>query len=497
MKKTILIIGSGISSLTCAVLLLKAGFKVRVLEQHYRAGGYLHCFKRFGHNFETGGHYMGALGDGLPFQKILDYLGVYKAEDYVALNSNSVDTYHFSDWKFSYSIGYEENIKRLSDEFPSEKEKIKAYFGMIRDAAHSFPTYYFKSQYDQSLMLKYLEMSLGHVFGLLGIEGKLREILQAPCILHGVSPDDVAFGIHSIMIDSIVISSHGFSSGGEVLAQRFVDKIKEMGGEVLLNHKVSKIDVSGEKIEKVICDNGAEFTADEIVAGIHPKLLFEMIGAQNLRPAFRSRLEMAEESTPFIGAYLVLKSNVGINPLSNYYFMPNEAHKYFRPSEHSPKNQFGFFASPMRNYSGLGEFPLAVHASCPSKYFEKWQGQKKKITDVEYINEKERIFENLFQTIDQLFNGFSESIVDKCYSSNLTNVRYNPSPNGSAYGLYHDGKVTGARSLGPRTHFSNLYLTGQNTLFPGLLGSTISGLRTSSFFTGIKEILRDLEEETK
>jgi phytoene dehydrogenase-like protein len=148
----------------------------------------------------------------------------------------------------------------------------------------------------------------------------------------------------------------------------------------------------------------------------------------------------------------------------------------------------------MRNYSGTGEFPLSVHASCPSHYFSNWKPGKKKITDPEYIQQKERIFESLFQRINHIFDGFSESIIEQCFSSNLTNVHYNPSPNGSAYGLYHDGKVTGARSLGPRTHFSNLYLTGQNTLFPGLLGATISGLRTSSFFTGIKEILKELED---
>jgi all-trans-retinol 13,14-reductase len=493
MKKNVLIIGSGISSLTMGILLLKAGFNVRILEQHYRAGGYLHCFKRFGFNFETGGHYMGALGEGLPFQKILNYLGVFHKEDYIELDQNNLDQYQFDGWKFSYGIGYEENIKKLTHEFPSEKEKIVKYFEMIKSAAEAFPTYYFKTNYDQSLVMKYLELSLAQGFDLFGINGRLREVLQAPCILHGVAPQDVSLGIHAILIDSIMISSHGFSSGGEVLADRFVAKIKELGGEVLLNHKVSEIQVADEVVAKVICENGAEFVADEYVAGIHPKIVFEMIGVENLRPAFRNRLMIAPESTPFIGAYLVLKNNIGINPRSNYYFMPKEAQDHFRSDDLNFDNQFGFFASPMRNYAGSGEFPLSVHASCPALHFASWKPGKKKNMDLEYLEQKEKVFASLFRKIDHLFDGFSEAIVDKCYSSNLTNIRYNPSPNGSAYGLYHDGKVTGARALGPRTHFSNLYLTGQNTLFPGLLGATISGLRTSNFFTGIKEILKELE----
>lgn len=493
MKKNVLIIGSGISSLTLGILLLKAGHEVKILEQHYRAGGYLHCFKRFGFDYETGGHYMGALGEGLPFQKILNYLGVYHKEDYVELDPNSIDRYTFEDWEFSYSVGYEENIKKLSNEFPNEKEKIKKYFEMQKDAAHAFPTYYFKSQYDQSLVLKYLDLTVANVFDLLEINGRLREVLQAPCILHGVAPQDVSFGIHAILIDSIMVSSHGFSSGGEALADRFVKKIKELGGEVLLNHKVTQVDIENELVTKVVCENGAEFVADEFVAGIHPKIIFDIIGMEKLRPAFRSRLIMAPESTPFIGAYVVLKESLGINPKSNYYFMPKDAQNYFRAADHTLEKQFGFFTTPIRNYSGTGEFPLSIHASCPAQQFSKWQPSKKKNTDLEYTALKELMFTQLFHKIDHLFNGFSESIIGICYSSNLTNIRYNPSPNGSAYGLYHDAKVTGARSLGPRTHFANLYLTGQNTLFPGLLGATISGLRTSSFFTGIKEVLKDLE----
>ncbi|MBY0415363.1 MAG: NAD(P)-binding protein, partial [Bdellovibrionales bacterium] len=301
MKKNVLIIGSGISSLTMGILLLKAGHFVRILEQHYLPGGYLHGFKRFGHDFETGGHYMGALGEGLPFQKILQYLGVYHAEDFISLDPTSVDTYHFDDWNFTYGIGYEENIKRLINAFPSSSEKIKKYFEMVKSAAHAFPTYYFKSEYDQSALLKYLDMTVLDVFNLLGIDGRLKEVLQAPCILHGVAPQDVSFGIHSILIDSITVSSHGFSAGGNTLADRFVAEIRRLGGEVLLRHKVSDVVVENELVKKVVCENGAEFVADEFVAGIHPKLIFEMIGYENVRVAFKNRLSMAEESTPFIG----------------------------------------------------------------------------------------------------------------------------------------------------------------------------------------------------
>ena len=49
-----IIIGSGISSLTTAVLLGRVGQKVLVLEQHDQAGGCMHTFKDKGYEFDTG-----------------------------------------------------------------------------------------------------------------------------------------------------------------------------------------------------------------------------------------------------------------------------------------------------------------------------------------------------------------------------------------------------------------------------------------------------------
>lgn len=494
MKKSFLIIGSGISSLTMAILLLKEGHKVTILEQHYLPGGYLHCFKRFGFKYETGAHYIGAVGEDLPFYRLLNYLGVYHAEDFVELNSPDVDTYFFEGFKFSYGVGYQENIRRLVDLFPNEKDKVENYFSLIQEAATSFPTYYFKTSYDQKRVLQYLETTLDQVLNDLEIKGQLRNILEGPCILHGVSPKDISFGIHSILIDSITVSSHGFKSGGDGLAQRFVDRIKELGGEIKLSHRVTKITLKDQLIANVVCDNGEEFVADEYISGIHPKLLFDMIGQEHLKVSFRNRLNKISESGPFVGAYVTLKNNGQINPRSNYFFVPED--RSYREDQLGLDNQFGFFASPQRDYSGEGKFPLAIHATCPPRYFDKWKNTAKKITDPEYIKAKEDIFAAIFKKIDQQFEGFSDSIVDICYSSSLTNSRFNPSPNGSAYGFYHDQSITGARSLGPQTHFANLYLTGQNSLFPGILGASISGLRTCAYFIGISNILENIKYES-
>lgn len=49
-----IIVGSGIGSLTTAVLLGRAGYKVLVLEQHDQAGGCCHSYVDKGFEFDTG-----------------------------------------------------------------------------------------------------------------------------------------------------------------------------------------------------------------------------------------------------------------------------------------------------------------------------------------------------------------------------------------------------------------------------------------------------------
>jgi all-trans-retinol 13,14-reductase len=53
------VLGAGASGLSAAKALCSLGKKVVVIEQHSKAGGCLHTFKKRDFEFDTGFHYVG------------------------------------------------------------------------------------------------------------------------------------------------------------------------------------------------------------------------------------------------------------------------------------------------------------------------------------------------------------------------------------------------------------------------------------------------------
>ena len=63
-EKHVVIIGAGLGGLECGYILAKNGMKVTVLEREAQVGGCLQTFRRGVALFDTGFHYVGALGEG-------------------------------------------------------------------------------------------------------------------------------------------------------------------------------------------------------------------------------------------------------------------------------------------------------------------------------------------------------------------------------------------------------------------------------------------------
>lgn len=112
----IIIIGSGVSGLTCACILGKFGKKVLVLEQHDRPGGCLHTFQQNGFTFRSGNHYIGHI-DPLCKTLIKACGSSFKEEDHIVEHyiwDGEHKTMHKNGWE-SVMNAPESNVISMAD----------------------------------------------------------------------------------------------------------------------------------------------------------------------------------------------------------------------------------------------------------------------------------------------------------------------------------------------------------------------------------------------
>jgi all-trans-retinol 13,14-reductase len=490
----VVVVGSGISSLTAANLLAKKGLSVCVLEQYKKPGGYLHSFKRFNHFYETGAHYSGALDEGQPFHTLLKYLGIYDPELFIPLDPEGFDVFNFPHFEYAFPKGYASVVQSLTELFPNEKESISRFFGMIETTVRDFQTYHYSLEANLESLIEGLETSLKKVVCSLFREPRLQSLLYGHCYLHGVFPEDISFSLHALVMDSIIRGPYGFKLGGDVLANRFKTRLESFGGVLKLGAKVVKLHTEDRLITEVELASGERIRGKTVVSGVHPKETFRWLDSDCLPPLFHRRIQKIQESEAIFGIYAEMSSEVPLSRTRNYYYFnsddPVELLKVNSP-EGIPR--LVFVCCPDREGKQISSsWPLTFHAPGPFSWFSQWKQSQTGRRAPEYRGFKGELAEKVLDFVDGRVPGLRKAVGRYETSTALTNLYFNGSEEGSGYGIYHSMENTGLRAIGPRTRIKNLLLTGQNTLIPGLLGAATSGLRTAGELVGLGSFISDL-----
>ncbi|MBF0316029.1 MAG: NAD(P)/FAD-dependent oxidoreductase [Oligoflexia bacterium] len=491
-KYDVVIIGSGISSIISGLILTKHRKSVCILEQHYTPGGYTHSFTKNGVMYDTGAHYIGALDKGRPFHTLLTYLDIPMDGLFFPLDRHGYDILEFPSFSVEYACDYEQTISNLSTIFRKESDAIRRYFDYVKKVALQFPTYEYDSSYDEASMQKIMNTSLQDVLDTFTRRPRLQSALAAYCTLHGVFPKDVPFGIHAVVTDSLMHSVHGLRNGGQAFVDALLVRFKNQGGELFMQEKVVDLDIENSLIKKVTTASGKHFIAEWIISGIHPKAIFSFV-RKHLKKAFTNRLDNIQESASFLTIYGEFKDVKHFAPLKNYYYFQQESpDKLIEVGTASDTPSCIFLSHPNTLDRKTGQ---TIIIPAKMEWFKRWENlcSNERKNDGAYNSIKQTIAQKILKTLAS--RGVSiDSWKTLDISTPITNRDFNGSIDGSAYGIYHSIDNTGVRALGPRTHIRNLLITGQSTLFPGMLGAAISGLRSCGHLIGIRSLLEELKK---
>lgn len=500
--RNIVVIGSGIGGLVCALVLAKHGYRVQVLEKNHQIGGSLQVFSRDKQIFDTGVHYVGGLDKGENLYKIFKYLEIFDELEMKRLDEDAFDVIRLANGlSVNHGMGYERFKKQLKNSFPEEHAAIDAICAEIQEFCTCFPLYNLELDSERNYVKHPEVLQVGaweHLSELTGNEDLIKIILGSGPLyagMRGITP----FYVVALILNSFIKGSYRFVNGGSQIAKLLMKRIAEHGGEVLRRKEVisASYHESG-AISALHCSDGSVFPCDFAISNLHPKETIRILGREHFKNAFVNRVSNVPNTIASYMVYLSFYENAFPYSNSNYYdyFTDDIWNEEFRFSSEWP--QMTFTSAQVSKYTG--DFADSVSVMCYMDFneFKQWEDSVRTVVkdgerEAGYEAFKKMCENRVIDRLEERFPGIRSKIKQVYSSTPVTYRDYISTPDGSMYGIQKDFNHIHRTQINTKTHVPNLFLTGQNIIFHGILGATIGALVTSFNFVDNKLIVEKIK----
>jgi all-trans-retinol 13,14-reductase len=445
-----IVIGSGISGLTMALILAKDDRKVALIERDHDIAPLIRPYRRKGVECSPGLHTIGWLDDGEVIAVLLEYLEVADGVE-KELDVNGFGNIYIGSTTYHFPKGFANVEKSLLAYFPESATAVRNYMRLLKEVNDQ--TFYFNHELTPTTNYYYQFSELDNVT----LQDCLLKYNAAPelvallgtfnYILMGSQADEVPFTVHAFLAGGY-FSSPGFITvkGIKRLLANYKRELARFGVNLFTDSEVDEIMTGNNRnVIGVKTLSGRQYMAPNIIASFHPKLLNQTVKQSSLRPVYRRRLAEAEDT---FGLY------VAIYKIDNYQELPIQNFVY-------TDEQSGIALGATLNYSGATGILSAFLAVQALRLPTDWETRKK---------QSEERLEILEKTIYKKNPALWGKLVLIDYLKPWSFERYTKTSNGSAYSIKQTVNAPGFQH---RTPLHGLYLVGQ-AIYPGFLGSLIS-----------------------
>ena len=454
----VLIIGSGLGGLECGALLAKCGLKVLVLEGSNQPGGCMQSFRRGGLYYDTGLHYVGGLARGQAMHQAFEQIGLMDLpwermdEDF---DHVIIDGRHFA-----FHQGYEAFVEGLAKDFPHQREALQSYvrrLQIITAADMDVCAYeYLQQTFSDELLL--------NVVSAAAMKTELRrESLPLFNFAHTCS--------------SYIESSWRLRGDGNLLVNKLISIICEAGGEVRTNSRVVRLTETDGHVATAICADGQTYEAGYFISDIHPAVLCQLMEeCPSVRKAFRRRMASAENTCGMFTLQLSLKPGA-LRYFGHNVFVYDKPNVWTMTEENDPAK--GVMISARVPEDGTDELrQIDLLTPMPWHECEAWTETKVGRRGDDYKAFCQRKTDQCLTLAEQYIPGLRGMVEQSYTSTPLTYRDYLGSPEGGAFGMRKDCRTSMLSFHSVSTPLSNLLLTGQSIILPGIEGVTMTALET-------------------
>lgn len=471
----IIIIGAGLSGLSCGAYLSKNGFDVTIIERLRKAGGVVDSFKRGGWLFEATTHQTSYHGGPDNFKNILEMAGITNTE-FIA-DTNAYSSYFYNNGnieKFVMPTGEDTVTDKLYSTFPKYKNEINDYIQLLKKSTYNLAN--ISEFYISGNLIKIDRDILNYLnkpyIDIVKISNKKLNTILSQCWLYtGSKIDEVsALSLLGFQGTFLLYPPFLFKDGSRKLINKFEEKIKLNGGKIEFNSTINKIKILNEN-EFEILTNKKAYKCSKIIASCDPvELFYNMIGEEFIPNYYKKRLCYQIPSAPTFNVYVGTNDNLrkyGIEPGTNIInFTSNNTTKGLEtiPNNTSTIIFTNYTDDVMDNGSRL---MITEYDN-----YNRW----KKLSRPDYLNLKKETQEFIIQKVENILGIKINKKDNVIFSSTpLTIKRYSANESGfmGSRIKWLAGKL---KPLDFETPIKNLYMVGSNASHAGVSLAIESGI---------------------
>lgn len=489
MDYDVIIIGAGLGGLECGYILSKEGLNVCVLEQNAQLGGCLQSFRRGNTVFDTGFHYVGGLREGEGLHTLFRYFNLLHLPWY-EMDKAGFDEVIIGNQSFCFANGFDHFADSLSSQFPNQRDNLRNYSSFLKQIADNQLDILSPNPKNLSSSQQWLGSSAYLFLQNTISDSLLQTVLSGTSIKMELDEETLPLYIFGQINCSFIQSAWRLKGGSYQIADSLAQQITNAGGTVRKNAKVTEIQGDNKHIEKLILNGQEELSAQFIISDIHPQSLLPIISTNLLKKAYRSRIGELRNSLGMFTAHLKLKKDTVLYQNRNLFI--HQQPDLWHPFDHLDQpSVMVHFAVP----NDLSPFADNIDILTSMSWDEvaKWQNSQRGERAGDYENWKVLKANQLIKIAADYIPKLDSSVEAIYTSSPLTYADYIATPEGSAYGICKDYNNLIFTMLPAKTGINNLFYTGQNMNFNGILGVSITSFLTCKELLGHDWLYRALK----
>lgn len=488
MKYDVVIIGSGLGGLECGYMLAKNGMNVCILERSTLLGGCLQSFRRGPCHFDTGFHYIGALGEGESLNRLFTYYNLMELP--WERMDNVFDEVCIDGTRYPFANGHANFVEALAQHFPEERSNLKRYTDFLSNVGdHIFDSIKPRNAsdfYSTSLFARSAREFINETTG----NQRLRDVLCGTSLkmeLH----DKLPLYVFAQINDSFIRSAWRIKGNGSLIAEHLADDIRKMGGTVTKNCPVEEIIEKDGKAIAVKTGDGEIIECEWVISNAHPVHTISLLkNSTAVRKIYRNRINNLENTFGMFTVNLRLKEDILPYSNRNLYVYENADMWNYTPGK--TDRMLVSYYHPEQG-SHIQRLDLLT-PMCWSEV-ERWADKPIGHRGDDYVEFKKRKTNELIQMANKHIKGLADAVERDYTSTPITYESYSNTKEGSAYGIRKDYNNPMLTVLTPRTPVQNLLLTGQSLNLHGILGVSMTSLFTSAEILGMDTIRKELNIE--